>query len=99
MIATLSDCPARLSIDECKNLEVLPFGQKIIHLNILQQLPVPTLDFAKVEAQCLISQIIHQVGPSDSRIERASQHMLTKAAFGHAMIDQLEASLQRPAEN
>ncbi|KAF1841017.1 uncharacterized protein K460DRAFT_347564 [Cucurbitaria berberidis CBS 394.84] len=99
VIASLSDCPAHLSIEEYKALGAMPLGSRIIYSNILAQLAIPTVDLTKVETLCFILQIVQQVGLPDKHIERQSHYVLTEASFGHAMLGQLEIALQRVAEN
>lgn len=99
VIASVSDCPLHFSLDEFKVFGTLPFGRNIVYLNILRQLAVPTLDFTKVETQCLIAQIVHQTGPANGLCERTNHCILTEAVFCHGMLDQLEAFLQRLEEN
>jgi hypothetical protein len=99
VIANLSECPVQFSIDEYKSFGMLPFGKNIFYSNILAQLAVPTLDFAKVETHCLLLQTILQAGPSNSSIERISHHVLTDTLFGNAMFEQLEAALRRVEGN
>lgn len=70
VIASLADCPSHLSVEEYEALCALPFGRNIIYSNILTQLATPTVDFSKVETQCLISQTVTQVGLPNDRVER-----------------------------
>ncbi|EUC50241.1 hypothetical protein COCMIDRAFT_82742 [Bipolaris oryzae ATCC 44560] len=99
VIASLSDCPAHLSIDEYKALCALPLGNHILHSNILAQLAVPTIDFSKVESQCMIFQAVQQAGLPKQCIERTTHHILKEASFGLALLDQLETALGRIEEN
>ena len=99
VIASLCDCPAHFSIDEYKALAAIPLGRHILYSNTLAQLANSAVDFTKVEAQCFMLQVVQQVGLSNDYIERVSHRILTEAGFGDAMIDQLEESLQRLAEN
>jgi hypothetical protein len=88
-----------LSIDEYKALSTLPLGHRIFSSNIIAQLAIPTVDFSKVETQCIILQAAQQVGPSDQNFERASHLNLTEAACGHAILEQLEITLARTEGN
>ncbi|KAF1930947.1 uncharacterized protein M421DRAFT_57599 [Didymella exigua CBS 183.55] len=99
VVASQSDCPPHFSIEEYKAFGALPLGRNIFYSNILTQLAAPTLDFSKVETQCLILQTVTQVGVPDGRVERASHHVLTDPAFGTTMMEHLETALQRTAEN
>jgi hypothetical protein len=100
VLASLADCPPHFSIDEFKTFGAVPLGQNIIYSNILAQLAIPVIDFAKAEVQSLIAQIVQQTSPAmDARVERASHYTLTDVSFGHAMLDQLGIALGRVSEN
>ncbi|XP_014555371.1 hypothetical protein COCVIDRAFT_27710 [Bipolaris victoriae FI3] len=99
VIASLSDCPAHLSIDEYKALCALSLGNHILHSNILTQLAVPAIDFSKVESQCMVFQAVQQAGLPKQCIERTTHHILKEASFGRALLDQLETALGRIEEN
>ncbi|KAF2007622.1 hypothetical protein P154DRAFT_593169 [Amniculicola lignicola CBS 123094] len=101
VIASQSECPSHISLDEYKAFGSLPLGHRIQYMNILTQLSMPVLDFAKVETQLLIHQTILQAGhPStQSIVQRATHAILAEESFGNAMIDQLNVALQRVSEN
>ncbi|USP74172.1 hypothetical protein yc1106_01446 [Curvularia clavata] len=103
VIASLSDCPAHLSIDEYKALCALPLGNHVMYSNMLVQLAVPALDFTKVETQCLIFQAVQRAGPQPAElekcIERATHDILTEPSFGRVMLENLETALARIEEN
>ncbi|KAJ4362800.1 hypothetical protein N0V95_001292 [Ascochyta clinopodiicola] len=99
VVACQSDCPPHLSIEEYKAFGALPLGRNIFYSNILTQLATPTLDFAKIETQCLVLQTVTQVGPPSAHVERASHRVLTDSVFGSTMLAQLETALQRVEEN
>ncbi|KAF9695776.1 hypothetical protein EKO04_006190 [Ascochyta lentis] len=99
VVACQSDCPHHFSIEEYKAFGTLPLGCHIFYSNILTQLAAPTLDFAKVETQCLISQTVTQVGLPSAHVERANHRILTDPTFGFTMLAQLETALQRVEEN
>ncbi|KAJ5059156.1 hypothetical protein J3E72DRAFT_230989 [Bipolaris maydis] len=99
VIASLSDCPAHLSIDEYKALCALSLGNHILHSNILTQLAVPTIDFSKVETQCMVFQAVQQAGLPAQCVERTTHHILKEASFGRALLEQLETALGRIEEN
>ncbi|KAI4913140.1 hypothetical protein J4E85_010873 [Alternaria conjuncta] len=99
VIASLSDCPMHFSIDEYKALGALPLGSNLVHSNILAQLAIPSVDFTKIETQCIILQAVHQAGPPSQCIERSGHSILTETSFGHAMLAQLESNLGRIEEN
>ncbi|KAF2622185.1 hypothetical protein BU25DRAFT_403259 [Macroventuria anomochaeta] len=99
VIASLSDCPPHLSIEEYKAFGALPLGRNIFYSNILMQLAIPTLDFSKVETQCLMSQTVTQVGLPNGDVERTSHRILTDSTFGSTLIAHLEIAAQRVEEN
>lgn len=101
VIATLDLCPAHISVDEYKAFGTLPIGHSVQYMNILTQLAMPTIDFAKAETHCLILQTIHQAGPRSSAnsMERNSHRILSDDSFGLALIKELEVALRRVTEN
>jgi hypothetical protein len=101
VIASLADCPIHFSLDEYKAFGALPIGYNIVYSNIVTQLAVPIVDFAKVETQCLVMQIIHQAGPSSEShlVERLIHQVLTDESLCAALLKEIEASLPRLAEN
>jgi hypothetical protein len=101
VIAALSECPPHMSVDEYKAFGALPLGYRIQYMNILTQLAMPTVDFAKAETHCLILQTIHEASPlsQDHVADRESHHILSNEAFGLALITELENALGRVTEN
>jgi hypothetical protein len=101
VISSLADCPHHIAQSEYKASGALPIGHNIQYLNILTQLAVPTVNFAKVETQCLILQTIHQAGPpsNDAGIERVAHQILTEGNFCEAILNNLEAILPTIARN
>jgi hypothetical protein len=99
VVASQSECPPHFSIEEYKAFGTLPLGRNIFYSNILTQLAAPTLDWSKVETQCLMLQIVTQAGLPDGSVERTSHHALADPAFGLTMMTQLETALKRTEEN
>lgn len=100
VIASQSDCPVHMSLDEFKAFCTVPLGCRLQWKNILIQLSAPSLDFAKVETSVLLLQTIYQVGPSNGfEIRRVSHQDLADEQFGHALLFQLSAALRRVKEN
>lgn len=101
VIASQSMCPSHMSLEEYKAFGSLRLGHRIQYMNILAQLAMPALSFAKAETQCLIRQTIHQAGISSDQgtVERATHEELTYETFGNTLIRQLDLSLQRVTEN
>ena len=101
VIASLSECPSHFSLDEYKAFGSLPIGYRIQYQNILVQLAMPTIDFAKIETQCLLMQTLHRAGPrsNDNRVERAAHGILIDLSFCQVLADKIEASLRIASEN
>jgi hypothetical protein len=99
VIAKQVDCPINFSVDEYKAFASVPLGRSIMYENILVQLAMPNLDFAKTEMQYLIQQIVHQAGPPNEEISRALHHTLQDPGFDHSMLVQLETALGHISEN
>ena len=101
VIATLSSCPPHIAVDEYKAFGALPLGYCVQYMNILTQLAMPTIDFAKTETHCMILQTIHHVGPQsqDYTVERKSHRILSNESFGLALLKELEVALRRFTEN
>lgn len=101
VIANLSNCPSHFSLDEYKAFGALSIGYKIQYQNILVQLAMPVVDFAKVETQCLILQTIHRAGPSSSKkiLERSAHEILTAESFCRVLVSRIKAALGRVSEN
>jgi hypothetical protein len=97
--ASLSDCPAHLSIEEYKAFGTMAFGRQIIYPNVLTQLASSAIDFTKVETQCLILQIVQQAGLLNGDTERTNHALVVDGYFGLAMLEQLEIALRRVSEN
>ncbi|KAH9865707.1 hypothetical protein J1614_009294 [Plenodomus biglobosus] len=62
-------------------------------------LAMPTLDFAKPESLVLMLQVIHQVGPSNGRVERANHSILADEPFCEAVLTHLPKALHENAGN
>jgi hypothetical protein len=97
--ASLSECPAHLSIEEYKAFGTMAFGTQIIYPNVLTQLASSAIDFTKVESRCLILQIVQQTGLLSGDIERTNHALVVDGYFGIAMLEQLEIALRRVSEN
>lgn len=100
VIANLSDCPRNFSLDEFKAFGTLISGRNLLYSNILLQLAMPSLDFAKVETHCLLLQLLSQTGLSaNGLIERTSHAILTDTSFCRPLLSQLNAAFKRVSEN
>ncbi|KAH9870515.1 hypothetical protein IAQ61_005991 [Plenodomus lingam] len=98
-MASLSDCPLNISIEEYKALTSIPLGSRIVYSNIITQLAIPAVDFTKPETQCFILQAAQQVGKPNGHVERVTHDILTEEKFGYAMLHQLNVALERMSEN
>ncbi|EXJ68848.1 uncharacterized protein A1O5_07780 [Cladophialophora psammophila CBS 110553] len=100
VIASQSDCPDCMSLDEYKALCTIPLGTRIQWQNILLQLCAPSVDFKKVETTFVVLQSIYQAGPpSGSAGLRESHNIVGDADFCHALLESLHEALQRIKEN
>jgi hypothetical protein len=100
VVASLSQSPTHFSNDEFKALAAIPLGRNIVFANILAQLAMPSVDFAKIETQVVIAQVVHQAGPPKNEyVERATHRILTEDSFGNTMLDKLETATRNVAQN
>lgn len=100
VIASQSDCPAHISLDEYKALCSIPLGHRIQWQNVLLQLSAPSIDFKKVETAFTILQSIHQAGPPRVDVmPRESHAIVAKEDFAFALLTGLEDGLQMIKEN
>ncbi|KKZ67076.1 hypothetical protein EMCG_07247 [[Emmonsia] crescens] len=100
VIASQSDCPVHMSLDEYKALCTIPLGCRIQWQNILLQLSAPSVDFKKVETGLVILQSIYQTGPSSNEnVRRAGHQILEDENFAHSLLANLQKASQRVKEN
>ncbi|RDW87962.1 hypothetical protein BP5796_03656 [Coleophoma crateriformis] len=99
VIASLSECPDGMSVDEFRSFALLPLGYEIQWQNILSQLAIPSLDFAKVDTTFLFLQISQQIGPDNNSPSRASHEILSDECFSAALLEQLREAKRRVGEN
>ncbi|RDW72793.1 hypothetical protein BP6252_06700 [Coleophoma cylindrospora] len=99
VIASLSECPDGMSLDEFRSFALLPLGYEIQWQNILSQLAIPSLDFAKVDTTFLLLQISQQIGPTNNSASRASHEVLSNEYFSAALLEQLREAKRRVGEN
>lgn len=98
-IAHISECPRHLSLAEYRALAEMPLGHNIIYSKILLQLANPTIDLTKLETQTLISQVIHQLGPSNDAVERSTHKTIAEYSFTEEATKQLKHALELVEEN
>jgi hypothetical protein len=99
VIASQSECPDGMSLDEFKAFAMLPLGCEIQWQNILSQLAVPSLDFTKVDTTFLLLQVSQQLGPGNNSPSRASHVVLTNEHFSATLLEQLGEAKRRIGEN
>ncbi|KAI0836018.1 hypothetical protein F5Y06DRAFT_275036 [Hypoxylon sp. FL0890] len=100
VLATQSNCPDNLSLEEYKALTSLPLGYNIQWQNILVQLALPSVDFSKEETALVILQCIFQAGPrhNDNAL-RAGHKVLSDTSFDQALLQCLDEACRRVEEN
>ncbi|KAF8851671.1 hypothetical protein BDZ45DRAFT_140606 [Acephala macrosclerotiorum] len=100
IIATQSDCPDGMTIDEYRALSAIPLGCRIQWQNILLQLVMPTVDLKKIETSLVVLQTIYQAGPrGDDNVLRDGHAILGSRTFANTLLTSLEQALQRIKEN
>ncbi|KAE8351981.1 hypothetical protein BDV28DRAFT_149490 [Aspergillus coremiiformis] len=99
-IASQSDCPDHLSLEEYKALAQLPLGYRLQWENILLHLALPTVDFRKVETTLFVLQVIYQTGPrQNSNALRDSHNIINDTRFAQTILDKIDDVLQSLKEN
>lgn len=100
VLASQSDCPINLSLEEYKALTSLPLGSPIQWQNILVQLAMPSIDLKKEETVLVILQCIFQAGPRiGSDILRTGHMVLADKSFARALLGRLHEALGTVQEN
>jgi hypothetical protein len=99
VIADQAQCPAHFSTDEFKAFCTIPLGCEVMYENILVQLAMPSIDFAKTETQYMLQHIVHQTGPLNGQVERTLHWVLQNPDFCNSMLSQLETALEQILEN
>ncbi|KAI0506704.1 hypothetical protein F5B22DRAFT_639075 [Xylaria bambusicola] len=98
-LANQSEIPAHMSIEEARDLAMLPLGHRIQLHNILIQLATPSLDFRKHETAIFILQCLYQSGPSGNTYLRAGYAIVECKQFAEALLDNLATAWQKIKEN
>jgi len=88
-----------MSLDEFKSFALLPLGYEIQWQNILSQLAIPSINFAKVDTTFLLLQVSQQIGPNNHSPSRASHEVLSNERFCASLLDRLREAKQRVGEN
>ncbi|KAI1756223.1 hypothetical protein F4782DRAFT_526779 [Xylaria castorea] len=99
-IATQSNCPQRLSLEEYKSMAALHDGSKIIWLNLLRELTSPSVDLRKEDTALIIIQSIEQAGPPGARnMLRETHSILDDERFCAALLGSLSDACDRVSRN
>lgn len=100
VIATQSDAPDGISLEEYKALAIMPLGLEIQWHNILVELAMPSVDMKKAETTIFVLQIINQAGPSKAGTTMRQGHaILGKDAFTLKLLCQIKEAMKRTKEN
>lgn len=101
VLASQSRSPSAISLSEWKALASLPCGVNIQYHNLLTQLAIPSLDWAKVETQIFVLQIALQANRPSSAgsVERAAHQICLDDTFAKGFISQLNLALDRIEDN
>ena len=99
-IASQSDCPDEMALEEYKEWATLPLGRHIQWPNILLQLAMPSVDFKKSETTLAFLQCIYQAGPpSRSGVLREAHDFFNHDNSTNHLIQELTEALQRIKSN
>ncbi|KAI2621190.1 hypothetical protein GGR54DRAFT_630279 [Hypoxylon sp. NC1633] len=98
-IADQSEAPIHMSVEEARDLALLPLGHHLQLYNILVQLASPSLDFRKEETAVFIYQCLYQVGPSGNTLRRVSHAIAESDEFAACLIENVSMAWQRVREN
>ena len=100
VIASQCDCPDHMSLDEFRAFASMPLGYRVQWHNILTQLAMPSVDFAKQETSIMFSQVIYQAGPSSFDDYRRDAHeVVANEKMANAIFKQLYKNLERVKES
>ena len=100
IIAGQDSCPQDMSLDEFKGLATIPLGNRVVWLNVLVELSMPSVNLRKAEATIVILQSILRAGPSqEGTVLRQSHEIANDPAFCSKMLTQLQTSTLRIKKN
>ncbi|KAI0886696.1 uncharacterized protein GGS22DRAFT_199079 [Annulohypoxylon maeteangense] len=100
VLASQSECPGDVSLEEYKALASLPLGSSIQWQNLLVQLAMPSINFKMEDTILVILQCIFQVGRrDDDSVLRMGHKVLGDKIFVRAMLSCLDEALGRIKEN
>ncbi|KAI0547073.1 hypothetical protein F4679DRAFT_598040 [Xylaria curta] len=98
-LANQSETPIHMSVEEARDLALLPLGHHVQLYNILIQLAAPSLDFRKDETAIFVLQCLYQSGPSSDTPLRASHAIIDDEGFAFSMLENLTTAWNRVKEN
>ncbi|KAF2969305.1 hypothetical protein GQX73_g4245 [Xylaria multiplex] len=98
-IADQSEAPIHMSVEEARDLAMLPLGHRIQFHNVLVQLAAPSLDFRKDETAIFVLQCLYQSGPSGDTPLRASHAIIDDERFAFSLLRSLMTAWDRVKEN
>ncbi|KAI3322851.1 hypothetical protein HD806DRAFT_544884 [Xylariaceae sp. AK1471] len=98
-IADQSATPIHMSVEEARDLVMLPLGHHIQLHNILLQLAAPSLDFRKDETAIFVLQCLYQSGPPSDAPLRASHAVIDNEGFAFSLLENVTTAWYRVKEN
>ncbi|KAI0099774.1 hypothetical protein GGR51DRAFT_535017 [Nemania sp. FL0031] len=100
IIATQSQCPRMLSLEEYKGMASIRAGSNTRWQNILKELALPSVNFGKEDTALIILQCIHQAGkPSVSNVLRETHAILADQRFCITLLGKLLDACERVSGN
>ncbi|TGJ81237.1 hypothetical protein E0Z10_g7524 [Xylaria hypoxylon] len=98
-LADQSETPTHMSVEEARDLAMLPLGHRIQLHNILIQLAAPSLNFKKEETAIFVLQCLYQSGPPGDTPLRASHAIIDDEGFAFCLLVNLTTAWHRIKEN
>ncbi|TKA61777.1 hypothetical protein B0A55_12708 [Friedmanniomyces simplex] len=95
VIATLSDCPSHMSLDEYRKLASIPCGSSLQWPNILVQLGIPAINFKNAESTIVLLQCIYQAGPASNDVLRVGHAFCGDPNSAAKLLKELGVALRR----
>ncbi|KAK0337222.1 hypothetical protein LTR94_005529 [Friedmanniomyces endolithicus] len=99
VIASLSECPDHMSLDEYKKLSIIPYGFNLQWSNLLVQLGFPAINLKNVESTLVLLQCIYQVGPASEDFRRIGHSFCGNDESATTLLEELRIALQRIKQN
>ncbi|KAJ8133115.1 hypothetical protein O1611_g499 [Lasiodiplodia mahajangana] len=100
VIATQSECPRHLSLEEYKGMASILAGSDTRWHNILKELALPSVDFGKEDTVLIILQCIYRAGkPNGNNVLRKMHSMLSDSRFAMTLLGKLLDACERVCGN